>query len=87
MSDDSSIQDDMSVPVRPESLSSILGVSEDDQPWMGRSDWGPSHMLNDLGPATVELSEDVIQAEKDQWIVQRAVDRAIETGEEYEYDD
>lgn len=56
-------------------------------PWMPQFEWGPAHMLNDMGPATVTLTAEDLEREATALTVQHAVERAIEKGEEYEYDE
>ena len=63
------------------------GVAGDAMPWMGHLGWGPSHMLNDMGPATVVFTAEDIERQAAALTVQNAVERAIEKGEEYEYDE
>lgn len=55
--------------------------------WMGHLEWGPGHMRNDMGPATVVVTEEDREREATAIVVQRAVERAIEKGEENDYDD
>ena len=59
----------------------------DASPWTTHVEWGPAHMLNDVGPATVIVTAEDVAREANALTVQAAVERAIEKGEEYEYDE
>lgn len=62
-------------------------VAEAGPAWMRNVEWGPNHMLNDMGPATVASAAEDTEREATDLTIQRAVERAIEKGEEYEYDE
>ncbi|HEX9815480.1 MAG TPA: hypothetical protein VGB18_00755 [Candidatus Thermoplasmatota archaeon] len=68
-------------------LLSRSGPAVNGTDWMGHLEWGPVLMRNDMGPATVVVTEEDLKREATAIVVQRAVERAIEQGEESEYDD
>lgn len=65
----------------------LSGPAPNGTDWMGHLEWGPGHMRNDMAPATVVVTAEDVEREAAAIVVQRAVERAIEKGEESDYDD